>query len=340
MQKFLSATEIEQLRAVHRVCKNKKHADRIKTILYLNMGDSFQEIAQRLILDDSTLRNYYMEYQSGGVKGLLRDAYQGGTSQLSCEQLQRLEQHLEAHTYLYAKEVGAYISTTFGIEYTVSGTKALLHRLNFVHKKPKHFPSKADRSEQEKFIEQYETLKKNKNPTDKIYFMDGTHPMHNSQLAYGWIKKGKEKFIKANTGRMRVNINGAYNIEEHKVIVRQDESINAQSTVALLEQILQEQPQGILYIISDNARYYRCQYTQDFLLKNQRIQFLYLPPYSPNLNLIERLWKFMKETITYNKYYEFFAVFRQKIIEFFDTIEIYKNELENLMTEKFQLFPI
>jgi len=87
---------------------------------------------------------------------------------------------------------------------------------------------------------------------------------------------------------MRVNINGAYDIAAHKVIIREDESINSQSTIALLEQMLKEQPLGLLYIILDNAKYYRSRIVKDFLEKNQRIQFVFLPPYSPNLNLIER----------------------------------------------------
>ena len=65
-----------------------------------------------------------------------------------------------------------------------------------------------------------------------------------------------------------------------------------------------------------------------------------MPPYSPNLNLIERLWKFMKKKITYDQYYEKFSVFREEIMEFFENIKEYRLELESLMTEKFQLFPV
>ncbi len=81
------------------------------------------------------------------------------------------------------------------------------------------------------------TLLEDKSEEDRIYFMDGVHPLHNVQPAFGWIKKGKEQVIKTNTGRQRINVNGAYDIEEHKVIIREDESINAQSTIKLLEQI-------------------------------------------------------------------------------------------------------
>jgi transposase len=212
-----------------------------------------------------------------------------------------------------------------------------LHQLGFSYKKPKHIPGKANQKAQEEFIARYTQLKETKSPEDRIYFMDGVHPLHNSQPAYGWIRKGKEQALKANTGRMRVNINGAYDIENQKVIIREDESINSQSTIALLEQMLKEQPFGILYIILDNARYYRSQIVKEYLEKNQRVQFVFLPPYSPNLNIIERLWKLFKKKTTYNKYYEKFAVFKEKCMGFFENIDKYKIELDSLMTDNFQL---
>ncbi len=105
---------------------------------------------------------------------------------------------------------------------------SLLHQIGFSYKKPKPIPVKANKQAQEAFIEKYNELKANKSHQDHIYFMDGVHPLHNSQSVFGWIKKGKEQVLKTNTGRMRVNINGAYDIAEHKVIIRDDESINSQ----------------------------------------------------------------------------------------------------------------
>ena len=136
---------------------------------------------------------------------------------------------------------------------------------------------------------------------------------------------------------MRLNLNGAYNIEKYKAIIREDESINSQSTIALLEQMIKEQSLGMLYIILDNAKYYRSQLVKEYLNKNQRIQFMFLSPYSSNHNLIERFWKFFKKNTTYNENYEKFAVFRKECLNFFDNIEKYKSELQSLMVENFHL---
>jgi transposase len=339
MESFLTEQEVAEYKKLHKQYKLSKQADRIKAILMLNKGYSYEKIAELLLIDQDTVREWYKLHQKGGSKELLANHYNGSEPKLNMAEQEELSHYLEDHLCLSSKQISHYVQAQFGKQYTIKGMTCLLHRLDFVYKKPKHLPSKADREKQETFIKEYFALKESKKPEDRIYFMDGTHPMHNSQLAYGWIKKGKDKFIKANTGRERVNINGAYNVEEHKAVVREDESINAQSTVALLKQMLKEQPLGILYIILDNARYYHAEHVKEFLSKNPRIELKFLPPYSPNLNLIERLWKFLKEKVTYNQYYEKFGDFKEKIGGFFENIDSYRDELKSLMSEKFQLFP-
>ena len=337
MKKFLTAEQHLAYVTMHKKCKDKKKADRIKSILMLDKGFSYSEVAELLLLDDMTIRRWHKLYQSTGIKTLLKDNFGGRGPKLDCRQQEELTLHLEGHIYLTAKEVVAYIEDKYGVRYTPKGMAKLLHRLGFNYKKPKHIPGKADSQLQKDFVQSYKQLKENKAGEDNIYFMDGVHPLHNSQPAYGWIKKGKEQTLKTNTGRRRININGAYDIERHNVIIREDGSINGQSTIALLEQMLKRQPLGMLYIILDNARYYRSKLVQEFIAENPRIQFVFLPPYSPNLNIIERLWKLFKKKTTYNKYYEKFSVFKENCMAFFENIDNYRNELECLMTDNFQI---
>jgi len=209
----------------------------------------------------------------------------------------------------------------------------------------------------------YTQLKEDKASEDHIYFTDAAHTLHNSQPAYGWIKKGINMVIPSNTGRQRINLNGAYCIEDHTAVVHESETVNAQSTVELLKEIMRKQPLGLIYIILDNAKYYHSQFVNEFLQQNSRVQFLFLPPYSPNLNIIERLWKFFKKKVTYNSYYAEFAVFRFYCLNFFKNnkqvltpgqspgprfrprgagnlpgeIKKYRPELLTLMTDNFQL---
>lgn len=340
MKSFLTDNDREYLRMKHRQMNEKRYADRIKAILLLDEEFAYEKVAQWLMLDDDTIRNYYRQYEQDGIESLLKDEHKGKDCYLSKQQLEELDAHIQDSIYTDSKALVDHIKKTYGIIYTHDAVNKLLHRLDFVYKKPKHIPSKADPVEQEAFIKQYEQLKKTKNPEDKIFFVDAVHPLHNSQPAYGWIKKGEEKGLKSNTGRQRVNLNGAYNIEEHKVTIREDESINSQSTIALFEQLLKENPFGILYIIRDNARYYYSKLVKEFLQTHPRIQYIKMPPYSPNLNLIERLWGFFKEETTHNKYYEKFAEFKRTCLDFFANIADYKVEIEKRMTENFQRMPV
>jgi len=337
MKSFLTDNERHYLQMQHRQMKERRYADRIKAILFLDRGDSYSEVAERLMLDDDTIRNYYHKYKQHGLSYLLHDDYKGKSCYLNDKQILELDAHLQSHIYTNSKEIVAYIEKTYGVTYTHDAVKKLLHRLGFVYKKPKQVPGKADIDKQQKFIEEYWQLKKGKKPEDKIFFVDSVHPVHNSQPAYGWIKKGQEKALLSNTGRERININGAYDIEEHSVTVREDKTINAQSAIALFEQLLEKYPHVMLYIILDNARYYRSKLVQEFLKTHPRIQLKYLPPYSPNLNLIERLWKFMKKNVMHNTYYEKFFDFKAKCMNFFENISAYRTQLETLMTENFHI---
>ena len=221
--------------------------------------------------------------------------------------------------------------------YRLSGMHAVLQRLGFVYKKCRHIPSKADEAKQRAFVTEYQKLKEQKQPEDKVLFVDGCHPQHNSLLAYGWIPKGKEHLIPANTGRKRLNINGALDVETMEVLTRSDETLNADSTIVFFKDIEQHFPLApIIYLILDNARYYRARKVSEFL-QGSRIRLLFLPPYSPNLNLIERFWKFFKKNVLYNKYYESFAEFQQVVAQFFATLSSRNSELQTLITENFHI---
>lgn len=340
MGKLISEGDRSILRQLHREQKEKRYADRIKSILLLDDGYSPEEVSRVLFIDDDTVYGYKKKYQKGGINELLTDGRvlsSGKKRQLSKHQENELEAHLRNETYLAAKEIVEYVRIAYDVVYTTVGMRKLLHRMGFVYKKTKRIPGKADADQQEVFIQAYEKLKKEKDPTHPILFIDGVHPHHNSMPAYGWIKKGQVKEILANTGRERININGAINIESMKVISRQDDSINAQSTIALFAQVEAAYPKSEkIYIIADNAKYYKNKLLKEWL-GTSRIEMIFLPPYSPNLNPIERLWKFFYRKILYNQYYHTYKEFVQVCTDFFDNLGAYEKELRSLITDNFQI---
>jgi transposase len=227
-----------------------------------------------------------------------------------------------------------FIKEKFNKDYTRQWVLSLLHRLWFVFKKTKKIPSKSDKMKQEEFIKRYTEIKANLTDKEKIYFIDWVHPMHNIDNQYWWIKKWTEKEIKSNTWRDRININGAYNLENQEAIIIESETINTQSTIELYKKIEKLNPDlKRIYIIRDNARYYNNTLVKEYLLSSRVVEIC-LPTYSPNLNLIERLWLFFKKRITYNKYYEKFSDFKKAVLDFFDRdILECKDKLKSFISE-------
>lgn len=159
--------------------------------------------------------------------------------------------------------------------------------------------------------------------------MDAVHPQHNPVMASGWIKQGKHFQISSNTGRQRLNINGAVCLDTLNLVMRYVDTINAVSTIKLFEQIARAYPESAkITIICDNARYYRSKLVRAYL-EESNIELMFLPP---NLNLIERYWKYFKKIVLYNRYYETFQEFKLACTDFFDNTQEHLPSLRSLLT--------
>ena len=334
---ILTEAETNELRRAHRAAKNKKDADKIKAVYLLSRGKTPEEIAEVLMLDIDTIGNYRKCYEAAGVSGLLKNNYLGSEPMLSCVEIKELTAHLEVQTYLTVEAIVEYVKQTYDVHYSISGMRQLLHRLKFVYKKAKTIPDKANAELQKAYLEMLADVLKAKGEHDAHYYLDGVHPQHNTQLAYGWIKKGQDKVVKSNSGRQRININGALNADTLEVVIRTDDTINTQSTLKLFEALELKHPNAeSIFITLDNAKYYKNGLVYEYL-KTSKIKLLFMPPYSPNLNLIERLWKFLRKTILYNKYYEKFADFKIAVMQFFENIAQHRDKLSTLLTKNFQI---
>jgi transposase len=338
MKDFLSAQEVNQLKATHRRGKDRKRADRIKTILALNEGLTYEETAKLLLLDATTIRRYFRDYQETGIEGLLQDRYHGSRGFLTAAQEAELTIELRTHIYQSVKEICSYIAATYGRHYSVEGMTNLLHRLGFVYKKTKQVPGKTDLSRQEQFIREYKTLKRGLAPKDKIYFLDATHPQHNNMPFYGWIYKGEEKTIKTNSGRNRLNLNGALNLAAMEITVLAEATIDTDAMKRLIRELDRKRGTGDLYLIVDNAKYNHSHKLKEFLRFYSEVHLFYLPPYSPNLNIIERLWRFFHKKY-HDRYFAKFKDFEKSVLSFFENINQYNGELKTLLTDSFQTLP-
>jgi transposase len=334
---FLTSEERLSLIRDHKLEKDGRKRDRMKFILLYNDGWSYAQIAKVLLLDDQTLRNYLKDYESGGMKSLLSFHYTGRPTILSEFECKELEAHLSDNTYLTSYQIRKYIKAKYKKEYSKKGIISLLHKMGFVYKKAKLVPGNPDELKQEEFVANYNKLSENLPEDEEILFLDGVHPTHNVRVAYGWIKAGVQKQVMSNTGRSRLNINGAYNPRSKEIIYRNEETINAKSTGMLILDILDKYPNAKkLHIIMDNAGYNRANFIKTFE-NHSRVNLIYLPPYCPNLNLIERLWKFLYKKVSVCRRYKKFVDFQNAILGFLDNIAQYKDELDTLMTENFNI---
>ena len=144
--------------------------------------------------------------------------------------------------------------------------------------------------------------------------------------------------LKTNSGRNRLNILGAYSPDDRSLISLEGrESCDGERVAQLLRKIRAANPGKRLLVVLDNAPYNHADPVTR-AARELRIQLLYLPTYSPNLNLIERFWKFLKRKVARNRYYTTFAEFRMAVQNVLNNIAAYHEELSSLMTERFQLF--
>jgi transposase len=334
----LSEKEIKDLIKFHKGCREKKNAYRINVIILLAKKYSYKEIADALLIDEKSVQRYKNIFLEQGVDGLLVDNYKGSQGYLNDDELEKLKNHIDENTYIRSKDIVEYIRKEFRIKYTPEGLVPLLHKLGFEYKKTKHIPGKSDVDEQKKFIRKYKRIRNKIKDFEALYFMDAVHPTFNSMLAYGWIRKGKEKYIKSNTGRERVNINGAYNPITNEIIADDFKTINGDSTISLLESIRKANGNNKVYVFMDRARYNYSLKVREYAKENN-IKIEFLPTYSPNLNLIERLWHFMKKEVLYNKYYEDYIHFQSAIKKFLKRKDkVFQESLKSLLTENFHIF--
>jgi transposase len=340
MPKFLSDSQVKELRTAHRVVANKRIADWIKSILMVNNGYEYDEIRSVLLLDESTVRRAIKRFQEDGVDGLLEKRYSGGISSLTTVQEAQLKRFLSKNTQRTTTAIKEHILTVYRVSFTLSGVTKLLHRLGFSYKKPKLIPGKINLKKQQQFIKKYHHIKSTLKSQDHIYFGDATHPEHNTQANYGWILKGKtnDKYLKSNTGRQRLNLNGVVDVAHQKAIVLSEDTINAQSVIHLFNTISEQQPEGKIYVVLDNARYHHARLVKQWLKLHRRFKILFLPTYSPNLNVIERLWRFFHNQIAWEHYFETFEEFKKASLDFFKNLNKYQEKLSTLLTDNFQTF--
>ena len=271
----LNKNELDTLHKAHREERNKRYAYRIHAIILLGSGYTVRKVKEVLFLDDETLRTYVNNYRIDGIAGLLCDNRSGKLPKLTDNQIEDLKLELDANIYIDTISVINYIKKVFGVVYSRSGARDLLHRIGYVYKKPKLVPGNPDINEQEIFAEQYEEFMLTKSNDVEVVFVDAVHPQHNAIAGYGWIKRGETRELKTNSGRQRLNLHGAINAETHEITIIESDTVNSYSTIDLLTALEEKYPAASsIKVILDNAKYHYSNLVKEFLSGSREADFV------------------------------------------------------------------
>jgi transposase len=325
--------------------KNSRARKKCWVVYLRKKGYQREEVAELLRIDEDTVTHYTKKYDESGLQGLLEENYHPPKSQLEpyTEQLKELFKKQVPHTVNQAIEM---IDKETGICLKPSACREFLRKIGMKCRRCGVVPGKAmdddkQRQAQQEFHDQQlqPTLDEAKQGKRTVLFVDAAHFVMGAFLGMVWCFV--RLLLPSASGRKRHNVLGAYDPMTHEAItVTNDTYINQDVFCEFLEKIAKAYADSgrPITLILDNARYQKCQSVAS-KAKELNIELLYLPPYSPNLNLIERLWRFVKKQVLYSKHYDRFDTFRNSINNCISDLGTrFKNEIQSLMTLKFQLF--
>ena len=236
------------------------------------------------------------------------------------------------------KQAAKRLEEATGIRRGLSAVRRLLLRLGFNRRKAGSVPAKADPEEQARYVHYHmrRHLNAAKRGEEAVYFLDASHFVFGAFLGYLWCLA--RTFVRTSAGRMRYNILGAVDVFNHRLLtVANTTYITAETICPMLEKMAKSAAGLPVTVFLDNARYQRCALVQS-KAKELGISLNFLPTYSPNLNLIERLWKHVKKTCLTNRHHEDFDSFQQAIDKCLEeSFTTHKSDVISLLTPNFQI---
>lgn len=337
----ISGADIERAkyeRIHHPLASVRKRMD---VLYWTSQGNSRSKVSDISGVHRNSIIKYIKLYNEGGLNQLLSFRYKGPCSKLSGYRM-TLEEYFKVHPPRSAKQAKAAIEHLSGETLGVDAVRHFMHNLGMKPRKAGHIPAKANPEQQQLFM-----LTKVNKLIDKaqkghcyLFYMDGAHftllPLVQMIWSFSRI------FIKGASGRDRINVLGALDAVSLQVYsVINTTYVKANTVVELLKMLSTKCKKGIpIYVVLDNARYQHCTFVKTWAIA-LGIELVFLPPYSPNLNLIERLWKYIKKDIIGNQYFESAQVFHQAIVQAMSDINHCskrRNDLKSLLTLNFQSF--
>jgi transposase len=317
---------------------------RLTAVLTVAEGKSREEVAHLLGIGLSQLGEWLRIYRNKGLDGLCILHYKGDPGKLTAGQVDQLKEKVSTGCFRNSDQIRQWLKDTFGVSYTSSGVKDLLRRIGVSYHKVSGFLWKADPDKQHAFVKRVARHKREAKrpgaPRTRRYYVDACHPIWGLDLVYCcWLLLGQRFLVGMGSGRKRLNILGAYCPDDHEYVDYRltRDNINGEQFVNFLRLLLSMHPETerfILYV--DGARYYDSPVVKEWLKRHSQFHLSQIPAYSPNVNLIERMWKFMRAKAL-SRWHKTFEDMQAAVSLVLDHLEDYRDELQTLMTEKFHI---
>lgn len=313
---------------------------RMDAIYWTGQHYGRSEVAAISGVHRNSVKNYVKQYNAGGLDALLRFEYKGFDSILAGQRV-TIAAFFKEHPPRTAREAVAKVKELTGTALSQSEMRRLMHEMGMKPLKTGHVPAKADPVKQQLFLEEKLSplLAMAKAGECHLFFMDAAHFVLLPFVGILWCFE--RVFVKAAAGRNRINVLGALDAATLRLeTVVNTTYVNAGTIAELLEKLAKRFTQMPIYVVLDNARYQHCDYVKE-LAKTLGIQLVFLPPYSPNLNLIERVWRYIKKDVLGTHYFDCAKKFHAAIET--SLFEINHNhdrmaDMKTLITPRFQTF--
>ncbi|MFU2154706.1 IS630 family transposase, partial [Paenibacillus larvae] len=285
--------------------------------LYLHLkGKSVKEIAETLNRSAETVKNYIQAYETGGLAALQMKYSPGAPAGLSAEQQEKLKQtiiHSLPHEVGFTarhnwtlKIIAAFIEREFGHRYSLRGVSKIMHPQGLSYTKPTYTLAAADPEKQRQFSEHtFPELKKLLNDEiDHLLFEDESMIRDYQAIQKTWFLRGKQHVIRT-TGKHRgVKLLATVDYATGQIVWQEDEQYTAETFLNFLQKVISKYPDGKIVMVLDNARIHHAKLLHPFLEEmNGRLELVFLPPYSPQLNIVEGLWKWLKSDVINNVFF-------------------------------------
>jgi len=332
--------EIKQLKQCRENQNDFRLKERLLAVLMIAQQIKIKNIAFIIGKSTKTIENWYKLYKNQGINALNSFDYKPKQSKLKYHEMNQVIIWITVNNPRNVNEVKEYIKEKFSIDYTQDAIRKIIRKRGLSWIKPKVIPGNPPSEDQQKeTIKKYFEMKAISEPCTVFLFVDGMHLVHQNIPSFCWCDPVYPLVLETNTSRQRLNILGAYNPDTYSFIhLTGEENCNSDRVIEFFEKILKKHRKapGIVLFL-DNAKYFKAKTVEDWLETHPKFKLEFLPSYSPNLNLIERLWRFVKDELVKNNYYKMYKTFRAKTFQLLNNLNKRVDDFKSLMVENFQI---